>query len=47
MNINEKEQKNNTQPIRRIKKNKSSNYVLSFKEETRNSYDNEANILDN
>ena len=47
MNINEKEQKNNTQFIRRIKKNKSSNYVLSFKEETRDSYDNEINVLDN
>jgi len=47
MNINEKEPKNNTQIIRRIKKNKSSNYVLSFKEEARDSYNNETKILDN
>jgi hypothetical protein len=47
MNINEKEQKNNTEFIKKLKKNKSSNHVLKFKEETRDSYNNETKILDN
>lgn len=47
MNINEKEKKHNTEFIRKIKKNKSSNYVLSFKEETKDSYNKETKILDN
>ena len=47
MNKNEKEQKNNTEFIKKLKKNKSSINVVNFKEEIRDSYNKETKILDN